>query len=110
MDGFRCFTWNKEYFPDPKRMVKELAEDGFKTVAIIDPGIKIDKDYTLSLKKVWRNDYFCKRADGAYMKGKVWPGECYFPDFHQSRRSEIGGQACLKNLLKILVLRASGMI
>jgi alpha-glucosidase len=24
MEGFRCFTWNKEYFPDPKRMVAEL--------------------------------------------------------------------------------------
>ena len=22
MDGFRCFTWDKKYFPDPKRMVK----------------------------------------------------------------------------------------
>ncbi|HDZ13480.1 MAG TPA: DUF5110 domain-containing protein, partial [Pricia sp.] len=27
------------------------------------------------------NDYFCKRADGPNMKGKVWPGECNFPDF-----------------------------
>jgi alpha-glucosidase len=80
MDGFRCFTWNKEYFPDPKRMVKELADDGFKTVAIIDPGIKIDKDYSI-FKEALENDYFCKRADGPYMKGKVWPGECYFPDF-----------------------------
>ena len=80
MDGFRCFTWNKDYFPDPKRMVKELAEDGFKTVAIIDPGIKIDKEYSV-FKEGLENDYFCKRADGDYMKGKVWPGECYFPDF-----------------------------
>lgn len=80
MEGFRCFTWNKEYFPDPKRMVKELADDGFKTVAIIDPGIKIDKDYSV-FKEALENDYFCKRADGPYMKGKVWPGECYFPDF-----------------------------
>lgn len=80
MEGFRCFTWNKEYFPDPKRMVKELADDGFKTVAIIDPGIKIDKEYSV-FKEALENDYFCKRADGPYMKGKVWPGECYFPDF-----------------------------
>ena len=80
MDGFRCFTWNKEYFPDPKRMVKELADDGFKTVAIIDPGIKIDKEYSV-FREALENDYFCKRADGPYMKGKVWPGECYFPDF-----------------------------
>jgi len=80
MEGFRCFTWNKEYFPNPKRMVKELAEDGFKTIAIIDPGIKFDKDYSI-FQEGLKNDYFCKRADGEYMKGKVWPGECYFPDF-----------------------------
>lgn len=80
MDGFRCFTWDKNHFPDPKRMVKELADDGFKTVVIIDPGIKVDKDYFV-FKEALENDYFCKRADGPYMKGKVWPGECYFPDF-----------------------------
>jgi len=80
MDGFRCFTWNKNYFPDPKKMVTELAEDGFKTVVIIDPGIKIDKDYWV-YKEALEKDYFCKRADGPYMKGKVWPGECNFPDY-----------------------------
>ncbi len=80
MEGFRCFTWNKDYFPDPKRMVDELAEDGFKTIAIIDPGIKIDDDYWV-YKEAMENDYFCKRADGPYMRGKVWPGECYFPDY-----------------------------
>ncbi len=80
MEGFRCFTWNKKYFPDPKRMVKELSDDGFKTVVIIDPGIKIDNEYSV-FKEALDKDYFCKRADGPYMKGKVWPGECYFPDF-----------------------------
>jgi len=80
MEGFRCFTWNKEYFPDPKGMVQELLDDGFKTIVIIDPGIKIDKDYEV-FKEGLENDYFCRRADGPYMKGKVWPGECYFPDF-----------------------------
>ncbi|NER14068.1 DUF4968 domain-containing protein [Leptobacterium flavescens] len=80
MEGFRCFTWNKEYFSDPKRMVKELKEDGFKTVVIIDPGIKVDKDYWV-YQEAKDKDYFCKRADGPYMRGKVWPGECNFPDF-----------------------------
>lgn len=80
MEGFRCFTWSKEYFPDPKRMVAELADDGFKTIVIIDPGIKIDKEYSVYNEAVAK-DYFCKRADGPYMKGKVWPGECNFPDF-----------------------------
>ncbi len=80
MDGFRCFTWNNQYFPDPKQMVKDLEEDGFKTVAMIDPGIKIDKDYWVYQEAI-ANDYFCKRGDGPYMRGKVWPGECNFPDY-----------------------------
>ncbi|WGK64565.1 glycoside hydrolase family 31 protein [Croceiramulus getboli] len=80
MEGFRCFTWSKDYFPEPKRMVKELLDDGFKTVVIIDPGIKIDKDYWV-YQEALDNDYFCKRADGPYMMGKVWPGDCNFPDY-----------------------------
>lgn len=80
MDGFRCFTWDKEKFPEPKRMISELKEQGFKTVVIIDPGIKIDEEYPV-FKEAIENNYFCRRADGPYMKGKVWPGECYFPDF-----------------------------
>ncbi|MBT2161685.1 glycoside hydrolase family 31 protein [Zobellia barbeyronii] len=80
MDGFRCFTWDKKKFPEPKRMIDELYEDGFKTVVMIDPGIKVDKDYWIYQEAV-ENDYFCKRADGPRMKGKVWPGECNFPDF-----------------------------
>ncbi len=80
MDGFRCFTWDKTKFPDPKRMIAELYEDGFKTVVMIDPGIKIDRDYWV-YQEARDNDYFCKRADGPLMTGKVWPGECSFPDF-----------------------------
>lgn len=80
MEGFRCFTWSKEYFPNPKGLLSDLSEQGFKTVVIIDPGIKIDKAY-----EVWQqgiqNDFFCKRADGTLMEGDVWPGKCHFPDF-----------------------------
>lgn len=80
MDGFRCFTWDKKKFPDPKRMISELNEDGFKTVVMIDPGIKIDKDYWV-YQEAMEKGYFCKRGDGPLMRGKVWPGECHFPDF-----------------------------
>ncbi|MBK8624060.1 MAG: glycoside hydrolase family 31 protein [Saprospiraceae bacterium] len=80
MNEFRCFTWDKEKFPDPKRMISELKENGFRTVVIIDPGIKIDDQYPV-FKEALENNYFCRRADGPYMKGKVWPGDCYFPDF-----------------------------
>ncbi len=80
MDGFRCFTWDKEKFPDPKGLVKDLKNQGFKTMVIIDPGIKIDKDYWV-FKEGLEKGYFCRRPDGPFVNGKVWPGECYFPDF-----------------------------
>ncbi|OYU83426.1 MAG: glycosyl hydrolase [Flavobacterium sp. BFFFF2] len=80
MEGFRCFTWSEEYFPEPKQMVADLNKLGFKTVVIIDPGIKIDKDYSV-YQEALEKEYFCRRADGPYMKGKVWPGECNFPDY-----------------------------
>ena len=80
MDGFRCFTWNKTHFPEPKRLIQELTNDGFKTVVIIDPGIKIDKNYWVYQEGL-KNDFFCRRADGPYMKGSVWPGLCHFPDY-----------------------------
>ena len=80
MDGYRCFTWNKKYFPDPKRMMKELADDGFKTVVIIDPGIKVDPNYWV-FKEGSEKKYFCRRSDDYFMEGHVWPGRCQFPDF-----------------------------
>lgn len=80
MDGYRCFTWNKKYFPNPKRMIKELSDDGFKTVVIIDPGIKVDDNYWV-FKEGKDNKYFCRRSDDYFMEGHVWPGRCQFPDF-----------------------------
>ena len=80
MDGYRCFTWNKDYFPDPAKMISELEADGFKTVVIIDPGIKIDADYPV-FKEGKAKNYFCRRGDDYFMEGPVWPGRCQFPDF-----------------------------
>lgn len=80
MEGFRCFTWSKEHFPNPKQLVQELENNGFKTVVIIDPGIKIDKTYEV-YQEALKLGYFCKRKDGVLFKGEVWPGLCNFPDF-----------------------------
>jgi len=80
MDGYRCFTWNKRYFPDPKKMIKELADQGFRTVVIIDPGIKVDENYWV-FREGKKNRYFCRRGDDYFMEGYVWPGRCQFPDF-----------------------------
>jgi alpha-glucosidase len=80
MEGYRCFTWNKKHFPDPKRMIKELMSIGMKTVVMIDPGIKVDDNYWV-FKEGKENNYFCRRSDDYFMEGHVWPGRCQFPDF-----------------------------
>lgn len=80
MDGFRCFTWNLESFPKPGEMIRDLEEKGFKTVAIIDPGIKVDPGYFVYDEGI-AGDHFCRQMDGDVYTGQVWPGDCHFPDF-----------------------------
>ena len=80
MNEFRCFTWDNQKFPDPGKMISDLKSQGFKTVVIIDPGIKIDKDYKVYQEGI-QGDHFCKRMDGDLLKASVWPGLCHFPDF-----------------------------
>ena len=80
MDGYRCFTWNKKYFPRSETNDQQLANEGFKTVVIIDPGIKVDNNYWV-FKEGKEKKYFCRRCDDYFMEGPVWPGKCQFPDF-----------------------------
>ena len=80
MDGYRCFTWNKKHFPDPKRLVDSLRQQGFQTVAMIDPGIKEDSEYAVYQEGLEKG-MFVRTADGGVAKGPVWPGFCAFPDF-----------------------------
>ncbi|MEO0899192.1 MAG: glycoside hydrolase family 31 protein [Bacteroidota bacterium] len=80
MDGYRCFTWNHDFFPDPTRMISELKDDGFKTVVMIDPGIKVDSEYWV-YNEGMEKDAWLKNPEGYYAKGKVWPGDCMYPDY-----------------------------
>nr|MBK9649737.1 glycoside hydrolase family 31 protein [Bacteroidota bacterium] len=87
MEGFRCFTFSKEHFPNHTKMIKTLADNGFKTVVIIDPGIKVDKEYNVYSDGI-KNDVYCKRSDGSLMQGDVWPGQCVFPDYTNPKARE----------------------
>ncbi|KAK1367709.1 Alpha-glucosidase 2 [Heracleum sosnowskyi] len=84
MDGFRCFTFDKEHFSDPQSLVKDLHDTGFKAIWMLDPGIKQEEGYfvydTGSEKDLWT-----QTADGKPFVGDVWPGPCVFPDFTQSK-------------------------
>lgn len=80
MDGYRCFTWDKEYFPNPKALIADLRKQGFQTVVMIDPGIRVDPDYEV-YKSGLEQGHFCRRSSGELMQGPVWPSKCVFPDF-----------------------------
>ena len=80
MNGFRCFTHDASKFPDPKAMTDRLRRRGFRTVWMIDPGIKVDEDYKI-YQSGRAGDHFVKDRAGLEYNGKVWPGMCAFPDF-----------------------------
>ena len=80
MDGYRVFTWDKTRFPDPAGLVDDLRKDGFRTVLIIDPGIKVDPNY-YAYADGRRKGVFVKNPDGSELNRDVWPRASAFPDF-----------------------------
>lgn len=83
MRGYRVFTFDANRFPNPKKMVGNLLEQGFHIVPIVDPGVKRDVEYTVYQEGVSGN-YFCRRLEGELYFGEVWPGISAFPDFTSS--------------------------
>jgi alpha-glucosidase len=80
MDGYRVFTWNTERFPDVPGMLASLAEDGFRVITIVDPGVKHDPGYAVFDDAV-EQDVLCRTEGGDLYIGQVWPGNTVFPDF-----------------------------
>ncbi|MBI5549481.1 MAG: glycoside hydrolase family 31 protein, partial [Deltaproteobacteria bacterium] len=80
LDGFRSFTWDPSTFADPGALVSTLAERGFKTTVIVDPGIKVDPAWSIYSEGV-RDGRFLLGDDGQPFVGEVWPGAAVFPDF-----------------------------
>ncbi len=98
MDGYRVFTWNKKYFPEPAKMLADLKKDGFKVIPIIDPGVKADTNY-FGAREGLKQDLFVKYPDGQYYQGEVWPSWAYFPDFTKAATRQWWGDK-LNLLLK----------
>ena len=80
MDGYRVFTWDATRFPHPERMLKSLSDNGFRTISIVDPGVKHDPGYEIYDDGLAR-DVFCRTEGGDTYIGQVWPGNTAFPDF-----------------------------
>jgi alpha-glucosidase len=80
MDGYRVFTWNTDAFPDVAGMLERLADQGFRVITIVDPGVKYEPGYRVFDQAVAR-DVLCRTEAGEIYVGEVWPGATAFPDF-----------------------------
>ena len=80
MKGYRIFTFDPQGFPDPAKTNAFLHQHGFKSIWMIDPGVKKDPGYAV-YDSGNDQDVWVKTAAGQPYVGKVWPGECQFPDF-----------------------------
>lgn len=101
MRGYRVFTWSPQRFPDPVRLVGDLAQAGFKTVTIIDPGVKYEPeaDYPV-FDQGLEQDYFVRKPDGQVFHGYVWPDKSVFPDFLRPEVQQWWGN-CQKSLTDV---------
>lgn len=80
MDGYRIFTWNDKDYGKPGELINEIKDAGFKTVCIIDPGVKVDENYDVYREGI-ENGYFAKTPEGDVYVNAVWPGDAVYPDF-----------------------------
>lgn len=80
MDQHRSFTFSPSGFAEPRSMSTRLKTQGFRTVWILDPGIRREPGYFV-YDQGEKGDHWVKAADGSPYVGKVWPGQCVFPDF-----------------------------
>ena len=97
LDGYNPFTWDRERFPDPQRMVRDLAADGFHVVPIIDAHPKKQPGWAVYDSGL-AGDHYVKNRDGAVYEAPVWPanaeknpGPSVFPDFSKPAAREWWG-------------------
>jgi len=96
MDRYRVFTFDPATFPDPAATNEQLHRLGFHTVWMIDPGVADERAAPAAAAAAaapllqrgvcasgTASDVWVKAsadADAPFV-GKVWPGDCVFPDF-----------------------------
>ena len=83
MDRYRVFTFSPRRFPKPAEMHDTLRALGFRTLAIVDPGVSA-VPYPV-YETLRAGDMLLDRQGGEPYEGKVWPGATVFPDFTLER-------------------------
>jgi alpha-glucosidase len=87
MEGYRPFSFDRERFPEPKRLFSDLRAQGFRAVVIVDPHPKKQAG-TQVYDEGLAGSHFVRAADGSVLEAPVWPsqaekdpGPSVFPDF-----------------------------
>ncbi|AWR98465.1 glycoside hydrolase family 31 protein [Metallosphaera hakonensis JCM 8857 = DSM 7519] len=78
MDQFKLFTWHPKRFPDPARFLEQVHSRGVKVITIVDHSVRVDQGYEIFKSGL---GYYCETRDGDLFVGKLWPGNCVYPDF-----------------------------
>jgi alpha-glucosidase len=97
LDGYNPFTWDRDRFPDPPRLVHDLRQDGFRMVTIVDAHPKKQVGYA-PYDTGLAGDHFVKNPDGTVYEAPVWPSQApknpapsVFPDFSKPAAREWWG-------------------
>ncbi len=80
MDRFRIFTFDEATFPDPDGLNDYLHDKGFKSVWILDPGVKLEPGYFVYDEGL-EGGAFIRRPDGELFVQGSWPGDSVWPDY-----------------------------
>ncbi|KAF4378533.1 hypothetical protein F8388_022354 [Cannabis sativa] len=71
-----------ERFPDPNSLVKDIHDNGFKAIWMLDPGIKQEDGYSV-YESGSKDDVWIKKQDGSPFIGLA--RTCVFPDYTQEK-------------------------
>jgi alpha-glucosidase len=85
MDSFKLFTWHKDRFYDPKKFINELHSRGVKIITIVDHSIRVDQNYEVFSSGLGK---YCETDKGDLFVGKLWAGNCVYPDFFREETRE----------------------
>lgn len=80
MERFKIFTFDKVKIPNPTGVNDYLHQKGFHSIWMIDPGVKVEKDYFV-YESGSKGNHWVQNAEHKEFNGSVWPGQCAFPDF-----------------------------
>ncbi len=80
MDRYKIFTFDPAGFSDPEQLNETLHGKDFKSVYMIDPGVKKEAGYFV-YDQGSEGNHWVQTSSGQEFNGDVWPGACAFPDF-----------------------------